>query len=198
MPGFDPVIPPSHPGTDCLAVHRRQSGNDSRSFPPIHFHAATCQTAISNTCRHEDRLLRASPILSTSTNADTGGPGESEVGSILDPNDREIKERQAMHHGIADHPLVHPLFPSLDSHTLSPRPRARRGQRIRMLPVDRAEKEGGREGRQQSRMWLKGSGYLDLSASAGRFPPAHATEGIGATRSNRSCASLSFKSWPTL
>ncbi|MBP6205669.1 MAG: hypothetical protein KA452_06895, partial [Nitrospira sp.] len=54
--------------------------------------------------------------LSTSTNADTGGPGESEVGSILDPNDREIKERQAMHHGIADHPL----FSSVDSHTLSP------------------------------------------------------------------------------
>ena len=91
-----------------------------------------------------------------------------------------------MHHGIADHPLVHPLFPSLDSHTLSPRPRARRGQRIRMLPVDRAEKEGGREGRQQSRMWLKGSGYLDLSASAGRFPPAHATEEAPVTNARAS------------
>jgi hypothetical protein len=49
-----------------------------------------------------------------------GGSGEAEVGSILDSNDREIKERQAMHHGIADHPRAHPLFPAVDSHALSP------------------------------------------------------------------------------
>lgn len=49
-----------------------------------------------------------------------------------------------------------------------------------------------------TRKRMRGRGYLTLFESAGRLPAAHEVGGICTTRSNRSCASLSLRSGPTL
>lgn len=103
MPGFDPVIPPSHPGTDCLAAHLWQSGNASRSFPPTPVYLGTIG-----------------------------------IDSIFDSNNLEIKGRQDMLSGIAEHPLTHQHGSS--GHTCSRS--LQEQQRTKDLSVDWIERAG--------------------------------------------------------
>lgn len=49
-----------------------------------------------------------------------------------------------------------------------------------------------------TRKRMRRRGYLTLFESVGRLPAAHEVGGICTTRSNRSCASLSLRSGPTL
>ena len=154
-----------------------------------------------------------------STSDDTITPAPASTGPILDPNYREIKRLPGKLPGVGAHPLVPPSGRPAESHDCPPpehtlkHPSTGR-KRMRRLSVDCVQPCDLED---SARTWAcdkrecpirrdsvgneakdRLKDYLVLPASAGLVPSTQAAEGIGATRSRRSCASLSLRSCPTL
>ena len=188
MPGFDPEVPPSHPGKGCRVVHQRRYGDATCSPPtPPTFEGRSGPDPcwVLNRGFFDDG---ATPF---------GHPDEQDEPK----GDRQRSDFQPARPHRQGSARVVPLLTeknAMASLRLTVPPR----QTVKPVATTAAYLGKGASNQVDSdritRRRMRGRGYLTLFESAGRLPAAHEVGGICPARSNRSCASLSLRSGPTL